>query len=102
MSLAAIEQALEEELAVAPAPLLAAAPAPPVLGDAELDDALEGAVARLHALREDYADVSDDEVLDSQFYWRILGGAWTAKHKAVAADTAAMYARAHARCWCDI
>ena len=102
---ATVLQALEEELEgehPPPDPGHAAALAPE-LGDDVLEATLETVVARLHALREDYAEeVGDDLVLDHQFYWRILGGAWTAKHKAVAADQATMYARNHARPWCDL
>ena len=41
-------------------------------------------------------------MLDAHFYWRVLGGRWTNKHKHVAVDAATMFARAHARQWCDL
>jgi len=59
----------------------------------------------LRELREDYAaeeDSEGEEVLHENFYWRILGGRWTAKHKNKPADAASMFGRAHARAWCDL
>ena len=60
-------------------------------------------INRLKQIREMHDDGDEiEEVTDRHFYWRILGGKWTAKHKSVAADCANQFARQHARQWCSL
>ena len=103
---ATIEEALGERAEPAEKADVLAKAKPPEdeIDDAEAEARLAIAVERLHDLREEHAneDEDEDELPDEHFYWRILGGRWTAKHKHIPADQATMYARAHAKQWCQL
>lgn len=67
--------------------------------DEALEERLLTAFDRLRDLRAEHAAEDDDEETMDHFYYRIMGGKWTEKHKSKVADACGTFARSHAQVW---